>query len=257
MSIIDLISAERLETYSRLTAGQKQAIALHNHTLQLGSSMMSMIAVLELALRNATNQRLVADFGDPHWLLPGSASVPLKQSDMRMVSTAQSHARKAHYSKLSYKQKVYLDAFAFPGGVPLGATHKTKVKARQAMFDISQGQVISQTTIAFWKRLYSNDYHTELWKPSLKKVFPNKKLDRTDVSRSLEIIYSARNRVAHHEPIYGERLESTIKSLKFVRDSIGAKFFHEDTPFLRFSKVHWLRLQMDYESFKEAWDTLT
>ncbi len=176
MNIIDLISAERLETYRRITVGEKQAIALHNHTLQLGSSMMSMIALLELALRNATNQRLVEHFGDPEWLLPNSSAVPLKSSEIRMVSTAQSHARKALYSKLSYKQKAWLDCFAFPAGMPTGISHKKKAKARQEMFCVSQGQVISQTTIAFWKRLYSSDYESELWKPSLKKVFPNKKL---------------------------------------------------------------------------------
>jgi len=257
MSIIGLISAERLETYERFTVGQKRAVALHNHTLQLGSSMMSMIALLELGLRNASNQRLVADFGNPNWLLPGSTTLPLKPSETKMLSTAQSHARKAHYSKLSYKQKGYLDAFAFPTGVPAGFSHKAKVRARQALFNITQGQVISQTTIAFWKRLYSSDYHTELWKPSLKKVFPNKKIESSEIARSLEIIYAARNRVAHHEPIYGDLLESTIAALSIVRGSIGAKSVDQDTPLKRFSKVHWLRLQMDYESFKEAWETLT
>jgi hypothetical protein len=257
MSIVDLISAERLQTYKQITIGEKQAVALHNHTLQLGSSMMSMIALLELALRNATNQRLIEHFGDADWLLPAHSAIPLKQSEMRMVSTAQSHARKALYSKLTYKQKGYLDSFAFPEGVPSVIAHKKRVQKRQAIFVVSQGQIISQTTIAFWKRLYSSDYEMELWKPSLKRNFPNKRIKRSEVSKSLEAIYSARNRVAHHEPIYGQRLELTMSSLNLIRDAIGAKSLDQDTPFKTFSKVHWLRLQMDYEGFKEAWETLT
>lgn len=63
--------------------------------------------------------------------------------------------------------------------------------------------------------------------------------------------------MAHHEPIYGERFETAINSLKLVREAIGAKSAGEETPFKNFSKVHWLRLQVDYEGFKEAWDTLT
>jgi len=54
MDVVDYISAERLETYEKHTDRREKAIALHNHTLQLGSSLMSMIALLELSLRNST-----------------------------------------------------------------------------------------------------------------------------------------------------------------------------------------------------------
>lgn len=257
MSIIELISAERLNTYRELTGSEKQAIALHNHTLQLASSLMSMIALLELALRNTTNQRLIEDFGDGEWLLPSSSTLPLRPQEQRMISKAHSHAQRAMYAKLSYKEKAALDSRAFPNGVPTAITHSKKVKARQALFEVSHGQVISQTTIAFWKRLYSNDYENDLWKPSLKRVFPNKKLKRSQISKSLESIYAARNRVAHHEPVYGLRLEQTMDALTLIRNSIGANSFEQDSSFKRFSKVLYLRLLMDYEGFKEAWDTLT
>lgn len=176
---------------------------------------------------------------------------------MRMISKAHSQAQRALYSKLSYKEKSFLDCFAFPQGVPVNTIHKTKVNKRQALYVVSHGQVISQTTIAFWKRLYSNDYENDLWKPSLKRVFPNKKMKRIQISRALENIYAARNRVAHHEPIYGVRLEQTMTSLALIRNSIGAQSLDHDTPFKKFSKVLYLRLQMDYEGFKEAWETLT
>ncbi len=257
MDIIDFISAERLKTYESHTDRQKKAIALHNHTLQLGSSLMSMIALLELSLRNSTNQRLADDFGDDEWLLPGHTTLPLKPYECNAISSAQSNARKAAYSKLSYKQKTFLDAFAFPGGMPAGTTHKVAVKRRQALFVVSHGQIISQTTFSFWKRLYASEYEDELWKPSLKKVFPNKALKRSDISTSLEIIYATRNRVAHHEPVYGRRLDDAIRALDFIRNALGARKGEDDTSFKRFSKVHHLRLQMDYQSFVEAWHTLT
>lgn len=257
MDTVTFISSERLKTYEKHADSQKKAIALHNHTLQLGSSLMSMIALLELSLRNSTNQCLIDDFGDADWLLPDHTSLPLMKTEKKAISTARSQAQRAAYSKLSYKQKALLDAFAFPGGVPQNATHKAIVKKRQELFVVSHGQVISQTTIYFWKRLYSGDYEADLWKPSIKRVFPNKALKRSDVSSSLEQIYATRNRVAHHEPVYGDRLKSAMKAVEFIRDSLGSKKPEDETPFKRFSRVQYLRLRMDYESFIEAWDTLT
>lgn len=257
MDIVKFISAERLKTYENHTDRQKKAIALHNHTLQLGSSLMSMIALLELSLRNSTNQCLIDDFGDDEWLLPGHTTLPLKDFERRAISKATSHAQKAAYSKLSYKEKSFLDAFAFPGGIPPGKTHRAIVKQRQALFVVTHGQIVSQTTFSFWKRLFSSDYDADLWKPSIKKVFPNKSLKRGDISKALEEIYATRNRVAHHEPVYGDRLTSAMDALEFIRNSLGAKKKDEETAFKRFSRVQYLRLRMDYESFTEAWHTLT
>lgn len=257
MEIEDFISSERLKTYIDKTDRHKKAIALHNHTLQLGSSLMSMIALLELTLRNVTNLRIIEDFGDEEWLLPGHTTLPLKQFERAAISKARSHAQKGAYSKLSYKEKSELDAIVYPEGIPPGTPHKTVAKKRQLTFNPSHGQIISQTTILLWKRLYSSEYENTLWKKSLKKSFPNKDIKRSDISTALEVIYAARNRVAHHEPIYGEKLDQLISSIKFIRDSIGAKKGDEQTNFKRFSNVHFLRLQMDYASFIEAWNTLT
>jgi hypothetical protein len=257
MEIVDFISTERLQTYQNHTDREKKAIALHNHTLQLGTSLMAMIALLELSLRNITNQILIEDFGDDEWLLPGHTTLPLKPFERKAISTAYSRAQKAAYSKLSHKEKTDLDVKAYPTGIPKNASHKTISKRRQALFAPSHGQVISQTTLSFWKRLYSAEYDNTLWKPSLKRVFPNKSLSRSDVSTSLETIYATRNRVAHHEPVYGQRLEKTMHAVKFIRNSIGGKKDDEPTNFKKFSNVHYLRVQMDYASFIEAWDTLT
>lgn len=257
MNIVDFISAERLRTYEKHTDRPKKAIALHNHTLQLGSSLMSMIALLELSLRNSTNQCLIDAFGDDGWLLPGRKTLPFKQFEKKAISTATSHAQKSAYSKLSFKEKVFLDVFAFPTGIPNGTSHKIVVKKRQELFVVSHGQILSQTNFSFWKRLYSQDYDADLWKPSIKRVFPNKRLRRGDVANNLEIIYTTRNRVAHHEPVYGDRLTAAIQAIDFIRNSLGAKGGEEDTTFKRFSRVQYLRLKMDYEAFIEAWNTLT
>ena len=257
MEIEEFISAERLKTYQAHTDKNKKAIALHNHTLQLGASLMAMIALIELSLRNITNHRIIEDFGDAEWLLPGHITLPLRHPERNAISKAYSHAQKAAYSKLSYKEKADLDVQAYPNGIPPNTKHKTIVKNRQALFLPSHGQVISQTTLSLWKRLYSGEYEGTLWKPCLKKLFPDKSIKRSEISTNLEIIYAIRNRVAHHEPVYGKRLEDVMHAIDFIRKSIGAKKNDEDTSFRKFSNVHYLRLQMDYASFLEAWNSLT
>lgn len=257
MDIVDFISEERLKTYENQTDRRERAIALHNQTLQLGSSLMSMIALFELALRNSTNLRISETFGDTEWLVSGSDPVPLLARERSAVKKAVRQAQKAAYAKLSYKEKSDLDASAFPNGVPQNISHEERTGKRQKLFVVSHGQVVSQTTFYFWKRLFSSEYANTLWKPCIKKVFPNKKLSRSDVSRSLEKVYAIRNRVVHHEPVYGDRLHDVIEALDFLRNSLGAKTGETDTKFQVFSRLQHLRLRMDYENFMEAWRTLT
>lgn len=148
-----------------------------------------------------------------------------------------------------------MDAFAFPQGVPVGATHDKKSKARITMFDVSHGQIVAQTTIYFWKRLYSKDYEV-LWDRCLKKAFPNKSIQRNEVSRNLEKVYMVRNRVAHHEPVYRMRLDDVMDALFFLRNSLGCRKEHEHSAFKQMSELQYLRLKMDYVGFKNAWNDL-
>lgn len=241
MQVVDLISSERLRTFERQTDTQARAVALHNQTLQLGASLMSLIALLELALRNSTNQRLVDDFGDPDWLLPGHNAVPLKPREQATISDATDYARRAAQSKLNDQLRAQ--------GQP--------VPRRPQPIAVTHGQVLSQTTFAFWRRLYSDEYEATLWKRSLKRVFPDKSLQRADLSKALAAIHEARNRAAHHEPIYGVKLDQAMEALDFIRNHLGARNATDDTAFKHFTRIQHLRVKMDYESYREAWQTLT
>ena len=87
-----------------------------------------------------------------------------------------------------------------------------------------------ETTFYFWKRLYSDDYEQSLWRTTLKRTFPNKRLGRAQIAQNLEYIYQARNRLAHHEPILHKRFRETISAIEFLSANMGIASPSEDTP---------------------------
>lgn len=144
-----------------------------------------------------------------------------------------SQAQRAAYSKLTAAEKQALDSDAFPNGLPPGIKHNNLAKRRQGIIVVPDSQVIAQLTIHFWKRLFSDNYEKTLWKPCLKYVFPNKTLGRPDIADHLEVIYEMRNRLAHHEPVYGGRLDKILASIDFVALNLGSRWPSPENPFAK------------------------
>ena len=253
---IDLISEPRLATYMRFTSCEDKAIELHNMTLQVGSSLMAVIALIELGLRNLADQRIAVAYNDENWMISERSGIDFREKEKRSIKTAIQHAKKAQYAKLTYREKQAIDRKAFPEGVPAGIKHENLSRKRWETFEVSQGQVISQTTIFFWKRLFSSDYEALLWRRSLRKVFPMKHIKRKEVAIHLEAIYSARNRIAHHDPVYGERLDLAFKAVEFIRDYMNRSKSEVTSDFQDFTEIQFHRLYIDYIAFKRSWALL-
>lgn len=228
-----LLSSERLSTFERLAGSNRGAIALHQEMLRLGASLMTVMAVVEIALRNAVCDQLTEHFGTADWLR--SPPSPFRWDDelKGKIGQAQTSARKAAYAKLTQEQKRQLDSVAFQkhgGTAPAGLPHEKVSKARQGAITVPMGQVVAQLTMYFWKRLFSADYEHTLWKPALKRVFPDKSLSRAAVATQLEAIYQSRNRIAHHEPVYGRRLAQTEAAVDFIARRLGSRGNDGATP---------------------------
>lgn len=247
-----LLSVERLTVYTQLTGSNREAIALHQQILQVGTSLMTVIAVVEIALRNAVCERMSLHFGSPDWLRNPPAPFCWRPSERGKVADAEKSARRAAYSKLSQAEKHALDALAFPAGRPTNLSHSERAKARQAQIPISNGKVIAEVTMYFWKRLFSEDYEEALWKTSLRRVFPNKKLRRANVALQLERIYQTRNRLAHHEPVYGRRLAETLTAIEFVVANLGGAYAPGESPLAKLGESE-LRV-IDSDKFRPSRD---
>ena len=224
------LSGERLAKVRAIAGSTREAIALHQQMLQLGTSLMTVTAIIEIALRNAICDRLSEHFEVPGWLLTPPAPFAWDNLEKVKLGQAVRSAQRAAYAKMTQAEKHALDVDAFPAGVPSGIGHDDRSNKRQKAISVATGQVIAQLTLFFWKRLYSEDYQQRLWRTALKRVFPKKSLKRSDIATQLERIYQTRNRIAHHEPVYGRRLAETLAAIDFVTANFGAAAADGKTP---------------------------
>ena len=95
---------------------------------------------------------------------------------------------------------------------------------------VTEGKVIAELTLYFWKRLYGPEYEQTLWRTSLKRTFPDKKLSRAQVAVQLERLYQSRNRLAHHEPVLHRRFVETVAAIEFITQRLGVVAPSPDTP---------------------------
>lgn len=232
-ALLLLLSAERLGALVQLTGSSRAAIELHQETLSLGAALMNVTATIEIALRNAISENLSEHFHVANWLQAPPAPFEWRDGERKRIKLAQNSAQRTEYSKLSQAEKTALDDRAFPNGRPPGISHFDRTIRRQRTLEVSEGKVIAELTLYFWKRLYGPDYEHSLWRTTLKKTFPNKKLKRADVAQNLEEIYQSRNRLAHHEPVLHKRFRDTMSSIQFVLENLGTPKATSDTPLSR------------------------
>jgi hypothetical protein len=227
------LSPERLGALTALTGNVKAAIELHQETLRLGASLMNITAVVEISLRNAVCENLGKHFGTAGWLLAPPASFKWKEPESKKIKLALDSARRAQYSKLSQADKHALDDLAFPNGRPALLSHLDRAKARRAKIAVSDGKVIAELTFYTWKRIYGPDYEHALWRPTLKRTFPNKSIRRAVVADHLETLYQSRNRLAHHEPVLRGRFIETMAAINFIVEHLHADTPSRETPLAR------------------------
>ena len=66
--------------------------------------------------------------------------------------------------------------------------------------------------------MFTSRHDAQLWLPYLAQIFPNANTSnipklRGEIYKDLEVIRSLRNRIAHHEPIFDEKLLSIYNKI--------------------------------------------
>lgn len=225
-----LLSPARLATLLTLTGSPRAAIELHQETLALNAALMNVVAIIEIGLRNSVCENLARHFGTATWLTHPPAPFQWRKIENGLVAAALKSARRAKYAKMSQAEKAALDALAFPAGRPPNLSHAQRAAKRRDQIAVTEGSVVAELTFYFWKKLFGGDYEQALWRTTLKRIFPNKRLKRAQIAENLEAIYQTRNRLAHHEPVLHKRYNDAIRALTWVVENLGQVTPSTDTP---------------------------
>jgi hypothetical protein len=256
-AVTALLSGERLGTFLTLAGSPRPAVALHQQTLQVAGSLMCVTAVVEIALRNTICDQLSSHFGTGDWLRNPPPPFSWRDQERTRIGEAIASAQRAAYAKLDTVQKRAIDERLFRNGVPAALSHERHAKIRQQSLPVPNGQVIAQLTLFFWKRLFSTEYESSLWRPVLKRVFPDKTLRRADVAVQLERIYQTRNRIAHHEPVYGHRLRDTLEAIEFIITRLGQRAPDTSTPLAQLLADEWQALSAQADELRKRIDAMS
>jgi len=73
---------------------------------------------------------------------------------------------------------------------------------------VGPSAMIGALNLGFWVGLLDRHYENDLWRPHLRRAFPNapNPLRRKDVYSIVHRLRKLRNRIAHHEPIFSRQL---------------------------------------------------
>jgi hypothetical protein len=93
----------------------------------------------------------------------------------------------------------------------------------------STGKVIADLKFAFWVSMFTLRHESRLWRPHIKTEFPNAPAGMTVQQLRIRIyavsdnVRQLRNRIAHHEPIFGQDL---IAIYEAIEELIGFRCIH-------------------------------
>lgn len=165
------ISGERLAPYRAQTDGHLgRAIDLYQWNADAAAAFWVLLGHLEILIRNAMHEQLaawsLARYGQSAWYV--SCSAQFNAETRQDVAVARRRATAA------------------------GRTE-------------TQGQVIAELPLGFWKFLLAGRYERVLWRTCLYRGFPGQGRRRA-VFDKLSGLHLLRNRIAHHEPVHNRSL---------------------------------------------------
>lgn len=166
-SLINIISPERLNPYLKKHNNDfSKAIEHYKANIRISEAFYSLMAVIEIGLRNNVNEQLTLRFKTEKWFE--------SQEFIKIVSSYQ-----------------------------IGRIEDARKSILVSKKEVTPGRIISELTFGFWTSLFDSKYDKSLWK-HLRFSFPNcpKNIrQRKNISGKFNGIRKFRNRLFHHEAI--------------------------------------------------------
>jgi len=170
------LSSRRFFTYLK-KAGHNQAYAfeLYLYNARLAKAFLFPLHIVEIVLRNGVDEILCSAYGE-RW--------PMDSAFLALLTTQ-------------------------------SQTTLSKAKARASkQGTIQKDDVVSRLTFDFWSNLFRAEYDRSLWQTNIKRLFPEKPdITRASLQQLVYQINQLRNRIAHHEPIFGRDISGSYKQI--------------------------------------------
>ena len=165
----DRVSQERLSPYlaDATPAGDiAAALRLYSWNVELSGGFFELLGYLEIILRNAMHDELT--------------KLATAQGAVNWFDQAAWFTAEANKDIATAKAQLTRD------GKP-----------------ITPGRMVAALNFSFWRYLLGRHYDPTLWRFALFRAFPNGTGRREPVYQAVERMVKLRNRIAHHEPIFG------------------------------------------------------
>ncbi|WP_082972540.1 Abi family protein [Mycobacterium sp. 1245852.3] len=183
VTLFDHLAPPRMNPYLAATHGDKQqAMDLYLWNCAAGAALWEVLSHVEVAIRHAVDSALTARHErlgrqDDDWLWHPDVSKELGGKASEDIEEALKRA-------------------------------DTSAKRR---YTVTSDHVIAELSFGFWRFLFSKDRESAIGS-AIRSAFPHapkaaRANDLSDLNAIVSMLYSLRNRIAHHEPIWWTRLD--------------------------------------------------
>jgi len=98
---------------------------------------------------------------------------------------------------------------------------RARERVQQGRNEQTEGRVVSELMLGFWRLLHAKAYEHTLWRDVLRFAYPHQPVaDRAQVYDRLDHVNTLRNRIAHHEPIHRSTVGRTSLDLAAIHTEL-------------------------------------
>jgi hypothetical protein len=181
MALEKSIGVDRLAGYVASAGGDTvAALDLYLWNTSISAACFEDLSLLEVALRNACHEQLRSWHSAQGQVTPWYFMTGLEPRHMADIAQA--------------RQRV-----------------------QQGRNEETEGRVVSELTLGFWRLLHAKVYEHTLWRSVLRFAYPHQPVaDRGALYGRLDHINTLRNRIAHHEPVHRTSIGRTSLGLAAI-----------------------------------------
>lgn len=192
-SMVSWLSSARYSTYESAAMGDAEvALALYQWNVGLAQALLRDVSFFEVALRNAYDRVLSAEFeADEHWLIDSTS--PIRRPIMR-------RNRRGNVADVNDFYRRTVDHLR-----------------RRMGTGCTTNDLIANLTLGFWTHMTDRAHERDLWIPIISKAWPAG-TSRVVLNGEITAINSARNRAAHQEHLFN--MTTGLSVLKAGEDAV-------------------------------------